>query len=54
MREFDESVGGPCEEDVLTLALFEQVAEKFFENRKNRLYGIDGKNSDKENGVLSV
>lgn len=43
-----------CEEDVLTLALFEQVAEKFFENRKNRLYGIDGKNSDKENGVLSV
>ncbi len=42
------------EEDVLTYALFEQVAEKFFENRKNVAYGIDGKNADKANGIHTV
>ncbi len=30
------------EEDVLTLAMFPQVAPKFFESRANKKYGIDG------------
>ena len=42
------------DEDILTLALFEQVAEKYFEFRKNKKYGIDGDNADKKNGILSV
>ncbi|MBE6605121.1 MAG: oxaloacetate decarboxylase subunit alpha [Ruminococcaceae bacterium] len=41
------------EEDVLTYALFEQVAVKFFEERKKKLYGID-KNADAALGVHSV
>ena len=41
------------EEDVLTYALFEQVALKFFEERKKKLYGID-KNADAALGVHSV
>ena len=43
-----------CEEDVLSLALFGQVAENFFENRKNKMFGLDGKNSDKEKGIHTV
>jgi oxaloacetate decarboxylase alpha subunit len=42
------------DEDVLSYALFEQVATKFFEKRKNKLYGVDGSNSDAEKGVHSV
>ncbi len=42
------------EEDVLTYALFEQVATKFFEDRKARLYELDGANADKDLGVPSV
>ena len=42
------------DEDILTLALFEQVAEKYFEFRKNKKYGLDGANSDKENAIHSV
>ena len=42
------------EEDVLTYALFEQVATKFFEDRKAKLYELDGKNADKDLGVHSV
>lgn len=34
------------EEDVLTLAMFPQIAPKFFESRTQRLYGIDGKHAD--------
>ena len=41
------------EEDVLSYALFEQVALKFFEERKNKKYGLDP-NADKENGVHIV
>ena len=41
------------EEDVLTYALFEQVALKFFEERKKKLYGID-KNADAALGVHTV
>ena len=43
-----------CEEDVLSLALFEQVAEKLFEERKNKMYGVDSVNSDKEKGIHTV
>ena len=42
------------DEDILTLALFEQVAEKYFEFRKNKKYGLDGENADKVNGIHSV
>jgi len=42
------------EEDVLTYALFEQVATKFFEDRKAKLYELDGANADKDLGVHSV
>ena len=39
------------EEDVLTYALFEQVATKFFEARKAKLYGLDDKNGDPVLGI---
>lgn len=42
------------DEDVLTYALFEQVATKFFEERKAKLYDLDGKNGDAELGVHMV
>ena len=42
------------EEDVLSYALFEQVATKFFEYRKAQKYGLDGKNGDAELKVHSV
>ncbi len=42
------------EEDVLSYALFEQVATKFFEERKNKLYELDGANADKDLGIHSV
>ncbi len=34
------------EEDVLSYAMFPKVAPKFFENRRNKKYGIDGAHSD--------
>ena len=42
------------EEDVLTYALFEQVATKFFEKRRAKDYGIDAENCDPEGKVHSV
>ena len=42
------------EEDVLTYAMFPKVAPKFFEQRRNKLYGVDGKHSDAENKVHPV
>ena len=42
------------EEDVLTYALFEQVAIKFFEARKAKLYGIDATAADPKLGVHAV
>ena len=36
------------EEDVLTYAQFGQVAVKFFEKRRNKKYGIDGKHLNPE------
>ncbi len=41
------------EEDILSYALFEQVAIKFFEHRKQQKYGLDG-NADAALGVHSV
>ena len=41
------------DEDVLSYALFEQVAVKFFKKRKAKMYGLD-KNSDSENKIHSV
>ncbi len=42
------------EEDVLSYAQFGQVAVKFFEQRRNKKYGIDSKHSDAGNKVLPV
>ncbi len=42
------------EEDVLTYAQFGQVAVKFFEQRRNKKYGIDGKHLNAENQVHPV
>ena len=42
------------EEDVLSYALFEQVALKFFEARKAKKYGLDATSADKDFGVHSV
>ena len=42
------------EEDVLSYAQFGQVAVKFFENRRNAKYSLDGKHGDAENGVHPV
>lgn len=42
------------DEDILSYALFEQVALKYFEHRKNQKYGVDSITANKENGVHSV
>ncbi len=42
------------EEDVLTMALFPQVAPKFFERRAARKYGVDAEHVDRENMVHPV
>ncbi len=42
------------EEDVLTYAQFGQVANKFFEERRNKKYGIDGAHLDLTNKVHPV
>ena len=42
------------EEYVLSYAQFGQVAVKFFEDRRNKKYGIDGKHSDKEKMIHPV
>ncbi len=42
------------EEDVLSYALFEKVALKFFEARKNKKYGIDATAADAAKGVHTV
>ena len=41
------------EEDVLTYALFEQVAVKFFEARKAKMYALD-ENADAKNKIHNV
>ncbi|MBO5899020.1 MAG: oxaloacetate decarboxylase subunit alpha [Clostridia bacterium] len=42
------------DEDVLSYALFEQVALKFFEYRKQQKYGIDATAADAEKGIHSI
>jgi oxaloacetate decarboxylase alpha subunit len=42
------------DEDVLSYALFEQVATKFFENRRATKLGLDLENSDPEKKIHSV
>ncbi|MBE6595207.1 MAG: oxaloacetate decarboxylase subunit alpha, partial [Ruminococcaceae bacterium] len=39
------------DEDVLSYALFEQVALKFFEYRKAKKYGIDAEHANAELGI---
>ena len=42
------------EEDVLSYAQFGQVATKFFEQRRNKKYNIDGAHSNNETKVHPV
>ena len=42
------------DEDVLSYALFEQVAVKFFEKRKAKMYALDAENADFENKIHNV
>ncbi len=42
------------DEDVLTYAQFDKVAVKFFEERANRKYGVDGAHADKSNGSCPI
>lgn len=42
------------EEDVLSYAMFGQVAEKFFEKRRDKENGIDNLHADKTNKVMPV
>ena len=42
------------DEDVLSYALFEQVAVKFFEHRKAKKYNLDGDNADAKLGIHTV
>ena len=42
------------EEDVLSYAMFGQVAEKFFEKRRDKENGIDNVHADKANKVMPV
>jgi len=42
------------DEDVLSYALFDKVALKFFEYRKNHKYGVDSDHADAESGVHPV
>ena len=42
------------EEDILTYAMFPKVAPKFFKDRRDRKYGVDGKHSDAENNYPTV
>ena len=41
------------DEDLLSLALFEQVAIKYFDYRKHQKYNLDN-NADVDNGIHSV
>ena len=42
------------DEDVLSYALFEQVAVKFFEWRKKQAYNIDADNADADKAIHTV
>ena len=53
-EEAKEWIDGESVEDVLTYALFEQVATKFFEKRRDKQIGIDALHADKANKVHPV
>ena len=42
------------EEDVLSYAQFGQVAVKFFQKRRDKKYGLDGKHDDMDNKIHAV
>ena len=42
------------EEDILSYAMFPQVAPKYFEYRRAKLYGVDGSKLDSENHIHPV
>lgn len=42
------------EEDVLSYALFDQVAVKYFEHRKMQKYGLDETSADAKNGIHNI
>ncbi len=42
------------DEDVLSYAQFDKVAVKFFTERNNRLFGVDGKHADEKSAVHPV
>ena len=42
------------DEDVLSYAMFGQVAEKFFEKRRDKQNGIDSAHADKQNKVMPI
>ena len=42
------------EEDILTYAMFPKVAPKFFKDRRDKKYGVDGAHSDAANKVHPV
>ena len=44
----------PTDEDVLSYALFEQVAAKFFDGRQKERLAIDGKNADASLGIHAI
>ena len=46
--------GNISDEDVLSYALFGQVAEKYFNYRNSQALGIDGENSDPKLGIHAV
>ena len=54
LREKCKAWTGMTDEDVLSYALFEQVAAKFFDNREKERLAIDGKNADASLGIHAI
>ena len=54
LREKCKAWTDMTDEDVLSYALFEQVAAKFFDGREKERLAIDGKNADDELGIHAI
>ena len=54
LREKCKAWTDMTDEDVLSYALFEQVAAKFFDGREKERLAIDGKNADAELGIHAI
>ena len=54
LREKCKAWTDMTDEDVLSYALFDQVAAKFFDNREKERLAIDGKNADAELGIHAI